>query len=258
MEKKVILTDKQGPLLRITLNRPDTLNALSQSMLQELDEVFREVENDSTLRGVIMTGSGRAFAAGADIRELSAMDARQAAALSSFGQTLFTRIQHFSRPVIAAINGFALGGGCELAMACHLRIATEESKMGQPESTLGIIPGYGATQRLAQLVGRGRALEFMFTGDMISASEALAIGLVNKVVPKEHLMTEAAAIMDKILAKGPVAITRIIEAVNAGFGFEERGLESERAGFAACASTEDFKEGTEAFLSKRKPVFSGR
>jgi enoyl-CoA hydratase len=245
--------------LVITLSRPQALNALNIALLGELRAVIESVYQNATIQGVIITGDGeKAFVAGADIKELTNLSKEEALKLSASGQQLFKMIEDCPKPVIAAINGFTLGGGCELAMACHMRIATESSKFGQPEVNLGIIPGYGATQRLTQLVGRGKALELMLTGDMISAQEAKSIGLVNHVVSnKEELMTLAGKIIDKIATKGPIAIGHVIKSVNAGFGFEASGYAAEAKYFAECTTTSDFKEGTSAFIEKRQPKFSG-
>jgi len=227
--------------------------------LNGLREIIQEAYHDKNIRGIIITGEGeKAFVAGADIKELSVRNQAEMQELSQNGQILFKQIEDFPKPVIAAINGFALGGGCELAMACHVRIATENSKFGQPEVTLGIIPGYGGTQRLTQLVGRGKALELMMTGDMISAQEAKSLGLVNHVVADKIALMEAAnAMMTKIQSKSPIAIAQLIKAVNTGFSFEHEGYKTEAENFATCSTTEDFKEGTAAFMEKRKPNFSG-
>jgi enoyl-CoA hydratase len=244
----------------VTLSRPEALNALNNALLDELSSVIDEIYNSSEVRGVILTGDGeKAFVAGADIKELTVLSQQDAFKLSKKGQQLFKRIEECPKPVIAAINGFTLGGGCELAMACHMRIATEKSKFGQPEVNLGIIPGYGATQRLTQLVGRGKALELMLTGDMISAADALSLGLVNRVVnSKEELMPMCIKILETISSKAPIAVQYIIESVNDGFGFEERGYESEATNFGKCTTTMDFKEGTAAFIEKRQPKFKGQ
>ncbi|MBL7859421.1 MAG: enoyl-CoA hydratase/isomerase family protein [Cyclobacteriaceae bacterium] len=255
-----IKTQNTSGLLWVTISRPEALNALNAEVLQTLREIIQEAYQNNAIKGIILTGEGdKAFVAGADIKELSSLNAEQAFALAQKGQLLFKQLEDSPKPIIAAINGFALGGGCELAMACHIRIATENAKFGQPEVNLGIIPGYGGTQRLTQLVGRGKALELMLTGDLISAQEAKAIGLVNHVVAnREELMTLAQTIMSKILSKGPVAVAHVIKSVNAGFSFEQEGYQAEATSFAACATTEDFKEGTAAFLEKRKPTFSGK
>lgn len=249
-----------GVCLTITISRAEALNALNIALLSELAVAIKQASENDTIRGVIITGAGdKAFVAGADIKELSSLSEADAHRLSQSGQELFASIENLSKPVIAAIDGFALGGGCELAMACHMRIATENSKFGQPEVNLGIIPGYGATQRLAQLVGRGKALELMLTGDMISAQEAKSIGLVNHVVPtKAELLAMATKIIEKIATKGPLAVNYVIKTVNAGYSFEKQGYEMEAKYFAKCATTADFKEGTAAFIEKRKPQFKGK
>jgi enoyl-CoA hydratase len=246
--------------LTVTISRPDAMNALNAEVLDGLRKIIQEVYQNNTVKGIIVTGEGdKAFVAGADIKELSSLNKEQAFELAQKGQKLFSLLENCPKPVIAAVNGFALGGGCELAMACHIRIASENAKFGQPEVNLGIIPGYGGTQRLTQLVGRGKALELIMTGDMISAQEARAIGLVNHVVStRDELMEFANKMMTKILSKGPVAIAKVIKSVNAGFEFEATGYEAEAENFAACTLTEDFREGTTAFLEKRKPNFQGR
>ena len=225
-----------------------------------LREVMQETYQSNEIKGVVITGEGdKAFVAGADIKELAALNQAEALKLSQKGQEVFKSIEDCPKPIIAAINGFALGGGCELAMACHIRVATENSKFGQPEVNLGIIPGYGGTQRLTQLVGRGKALELMLTADMINAQEAKTIGLVNHVVSnRDELMAFVEKMMSKILAKGPVAVAHLIKTVNAGFGFEKTGYESEADAFGKCAVTHDFREGTSAFFEKRPAVFKGQ
>jgi enoyl-CoA hydratase len=225
-----------------------------------LRQLLQEVYQRNEIRGVIITGDGeKAFVAGADIKELASLSQAEAVKLSQKGQEVFKSIEDCPKPVIAAINGFALGGGCELAMACHLRIATENSKFGQPEVNLGIIPGYGATQRLTQLVGRGKALELMLTCDIITAQEAKGLGLVNHVVSnRDELMALAEKIMNKIIGKGPVAVAQVIKSVNAGYAFEGAGYEAEADAFGKCAATNDFQEGTSAFLEKRPAVFTGK
>ncbi|HMG88614.1 MAG TPA: enoyl-CoA hydratase-related protein [Chryseolinea sp.] len=247
-------------ILTVTLSRPKALNALNLELLEGLRGIIQELYQNNDTKGLILTGDGdKAFVAGADIKEITSLTPDQAHELSKRGQELFKLIENCPKPVIAAVNGFALGGGCELAMACHIRIATENAKFGQPEVTLGLIPGYGGTQRLPQLIGRGKALELMLTADMISAQEAKALGLVNHVVSnKDDLMDLADAIMKKIIANAPGAITKIIRSVNAGYEFENAGYESEAENFAACTETEDFKEGTNAFIQKKKPNFTGK
>jgi enoyl-CoA hydratase len=247
-------------VLTVTISRPKALNALNAELLEELHDIIQELYQNNDTRGLIITGDGdKAFVAGADIKELALLTREQALELAKQGQALFKKIEECPKPIIAAINGFALGGGCELAMACHMRIATENAKFGQPEVNLGIMPGYGGTQRLAQLVGRGKALELILTGDQISAQEAKALGLVNHVVSnRDELMSTANTIMNKIVSKSPVAIANIIRSVNAGFGFENEGYTTESQSFAACAITDDFREGTKSFIEKRQPTFTGR
>ena len=249
-----------GQVITVTISRPKALNALNAELLDELQDIIQNLYENPDIRGLILTGDGeKAFVAGADIKELAILDQQQALELAKKGQDLFKKIEDCPKPIIAAVNGFALGGGCELAMACHMRIATENAKFGQPEINLGIIPGYGGTQRLTQLVGRGKALELILTGDVISAQEAKALGLVNHVVSnREELMSLANSIMNKIATKSPIAVSNVIKSVNAGFEFENAGYVAEAKYFAACASTEDFKEGTTAFIEKRPPNFTGK
>lgn len=241
-----------------TINRPDKMNALSIGLLAELIEIVTEFESNNELRGMVITGTGEsAFAAGADIAEFADFDEQQAREMSSKGHTLFKKIQNCSKPIIAAVNGFALGGGCELAMACHFRIASENAKFGQPEVNLGVIPGYGGTQRLIDLIGKGRATELLMTGDMISSEQALAWGLVNEITKVEDLLAFCLKKLKKISQKGPLAIARIVKCVNA---YSNKGLnayELEVEEFAASFETADFKEGTKAFIEKRRPTFSG-
>ncbi|MFO7257276.1 MAG: enoyl-CoA hydratase-related protein [Bacteroidota bacterium] len=250
--------DADGVLV-VTFSRTEALNALNQATLHELAQTVDDIYNNDQIRGVIFIGDGeKAFVAGADIRELSALSREDALALSEYGQGLFRKIENCPKPIIAAINGFALGGGCELAMACHIRIAVEHAKLGQPEVNLGIIPGYGGTQRLTQLVGRGRALELILTGDMIDAAEAHRIGVINHTVPdRVALLSLARQILLKILSKAPYAVAKAIDSVNAAVDGDD-GYEAEARNFADCAATDDFKEGTSAFLEKRKPNFKGR
>lgn len=249
----------ENGLLTITMSRPEALNALNKASLQELETTITEARTNPSVKGIVITGEGeKAFVAGADIKEFTSLTKETATELSKRGQALFKMIEDCEKPVIAAVNGFALGGGCELAMACHLRIATENAKFGQPEVNLGIIPGYGGTQRLVQLVGRGKALELLMTGDLITAQEAKAIGLVNHVVPtQQDLHAMVSTVMGKMLSKGAVALAGIIKSVNAGFAFEAEGYKAEIDNFSTCTGTEDFKEGTAAFIEKRKPNFKG-
>jgi enoyl-CoA hydratase len=254
------LTINFGAVTTITITRPAALNALNQETLGELESAMQQVYTRDDIKGVIITGDGdKAFVAGADIRELASLSREKTKQLAEHGQGIFKMVENCPKPVIAAVNGFALGGGCELAMACHIRIASDNAKFGQPEVNLGTIPGYGGTQRLTQLVGRGKALELILTGDLISAQEAKAIGLVNHVTAtKIELMELAQKIMAKILMKGPLAIAAAIKSVNEGFHFEEAGYASEVANFAELATTKDFTEGTNAFLEKRQPSFTGK
>ncbi len=249
-----------GQVITATITRPKSLNALNAELLGELHDLIQDLYRNDDIRGLILTGEGeKAFVAGADIKELAILNRAQALELAEKGQSLFKKIEECPKPVIAAVNGFALGGGCELAMACHIRIATENAKFGQPEVNLGIIPGYGGTQRLTQLVGRGKALEMMLTGDLISAQDAKALGLVNHLVSsRDELMALANSIMNKIVSKSPIAVSNVIKSVNAGFGFENEGFVAESENFAACAETDDFKEGTAAFIEKRSPNFTGK
>lgn len=253
-------TQYNDHILTVTLSRPKAMNALNLELLENIRDIVQELIQNNDTKGLILTGDGdKAFVAGADIKELASLTPEQAHTLSKNGQELFSMIENCPKPIIAAVNGFALGGGCELAMACHIRIATENAKFGQPEVTLGLIPGYGGTQRLTQLVGRGKALELMLTADMISASEAKTLGLVNHVVAnKDDLLELATSIMKKIIGNAPIAIANTIKSVNAGYEFETAGYKSEAQNFAACTQTEDFKEGTTAFIQKRKPNFAGK
>lgn len=251
--------DAEG-MARITVNRPDKLNALNRETMGELADAFTRAQSDAAVRGVILTGSGeKAFVAGADINELAILTPIEAQALSLRGQAILRALECMPKPSVAAVNGFALGGGLELAMACTIRIASENAKLGQPEVKLGIVPGYGGTQRLPRLVGRGRALEMLLSGDPIDAAEALRIGLVNAVVPQAELLERSRAWLRKAAANGPRAVALTMEAVDAGLnaGIEE-GLRVEAMAFGLSASTEDRREGTRAFLEKRKPAFAGR
>jgi enoyl-CoA hydratase len=242
----------------ITVNRPDKLNALNDRVIAELGEAIDQVVSDSAVGGIILTGAGRAFVAGADISELERHGALSAKALAQTGQDVFRRFEVSPKPVIAAVNGFALGGGCELAMSCHIRIASDAAKFGQPEVKLGLIPGYGGTQRLPRLIGRGRALQLLLTGEMIDAQEAYRIGLVNRVVPGAELLPAATEMMRAILANAPVAIANVIEVVNRGYDATiEDALTLEATAFGLLAATDDKREGTRAFLEKRAARFTG-
>ena len=254
-----ILTDLAEGIFTITINRPDKLNALNAAVFTDIDTVITEVQNNSAVKSIIITGAGqKAFVAGADITEFGGLDKASAKALAQRGQDIFLKIEQSKKPVIAAVNGFALGGGCELAMACHFRIASENAKFGQPEVNLGLIPGYGGTQRLTQLIGKGRAIELLITGNMIDAATALQYGLVNYVVPAAELLLKATAILQIINTKAPIAIAKCIEAANAVFNETINGFEAEITAFGDCFDTTDMKEGTAAFLEKRKPSFIGK
>jgi len=250
----------EWPLARVTINRPAKLNALNRATLDELSRVFEHLRGAAELRAVILTGAGgKAFAAGADISEIAALDALAARRFSQAGNDLFRAIELFPVPVLCAVNRFALGGGCELAMACTLRIASDNAWLGQPEVKLGLIPGYGGTQRLARLIGRGPALEILLAGDPVNAAEALRLGLVNHVVPPPDLLPTAEALARKIAANAPRAVEFCLEAVRRGLDMSiEEGLAFEANLFALSCSTQDMKEGTCAFLEKRAPQFHGR
>jgi enoyl-CoA hydratase len=250
----------KGPICYITMNRPKVMNALNRRTVEELNTAFHAAKEDVTVKGIILTGAGeKAFIAGADIAELSAIDGDQAGEFSATGQEVLSFIETLGKPVIAAVNGFALGGGCETAMACTIRIAAEHAKFGQPEVKLGIIPGYGGTQRLPRLVGKGRALQLILTGDLIDAHEALRIGLVNEVVPAKDLLSRCEAILKQIGANAPLAIRYSIDAVNEGIETDlGSGLKLEAKYFALAAATEDREEGTSAFVQKRAPQFQGK
>jgi enoyl-CoA hydratase len=249
-----------GPIAYVTVNRPEVLNALNHETWEGLGRAFEEAQQDPAVRGVILTGAGeKAFIAGADISELAEITAVEAQKSSRFGQSVLDLIENLGKPVIAAVNGFALGGGCETAMACTIRVASEKAKFGQPEVTLGLLPGGGGTQRLPRLVGKGRALQLILSGEIISAQEAYRIGLVNEVVPPAELIPRAEAILKRILANAPIAIRLSLEAVNKGMETsQDEGLALEASFFGLCAGTEDKKEGTTAFLRKRPPQFQGR
>jgi len=255
-----LLYEKKDTIAYVTLNRPKVLNALSQRTWENLRTAFEDARDDAAVRGVILTGAGdKAFIAGADISELAQVTAVEAEKSSSYGQEVLNLIENLGKPVIAAVNGFALGGGCETAMACTIRVAVENAKFGQPEVTLGLIPGGGGTQRLPRLVGKGLALQLILSGGMISAQEAYRIGLVNEVVPAADLITRAEAILKQIFANAPLAVKYSLEAVNKGMETSQAvGLSLEASLFGLCAGTEDKKEGTSAFLEKRTPQFQGR
>ena len=260
MNYQTLLVENRNKIAFVTVNRPDKLNALNAQAKDELRQVFASIKSDSAVDVVILTGAGeQAFVAGTDIKELTDLDRASGQAFSEGGQAVSNLIENLGKPVIAAVNGYALGGGAELALACHIRISSENAKFGQPEVNLGVIPGYGGTQRLARLVGKAKAMEMILTGDPIDAQEALRIGLVSKVVPQSELMRAAEEIAQKILAKGQIAVRKAIQAVNAS---QEKsltdGLAVEATLFGECCATEDFKEGTRAFLEKRKAAFKNK
>jgi enoyl-CoA hydratase len=255
----IILTTANS-IATITINRPEKLNALNVATIQELHEAFSGLEKDNEIRVIILTGTGeKAFVAGADIAEFAHFSMEEGAKLAAEGQQkLFDFVENLSKPVIAAVNGFALGGGLELAMACHFRVASDNAKMGLPEVSLGVIPGYGGTQRLPQLVGKGRAMEMIMTAGMITADDAYRVGLVNHTVPQPELLEFCNGIANKIIRNSPTAISQAVAAVNSGFVAGENGYQTEISNFGKCFGTEDFKEGTTAFLEKRKAVFLGK
>ncbi len=255
--KNLILSLEEG-ILTITISRPESLNALNTETINEIHLAFQEALDEEAVKGIIVTGAGdKAFVAGADINEIAELNELNGRKFSENGQEVFNTIENCEKPVIAAVNGFALGGGCELAMACHIRIASENAQFGQPEVNLGIIPGYGGTQRLTRLAGKGKALELMMTGKMISAEDARELGLVNQVVSQEILIEFSRNLMKKILEQSPIAVAQIIACVNAAFSSEENGYQTEANSFSNCCRTDDFKEGTAAFIEKRKPEFKG-
>jgi enoyl-CoA hydratase len=255
-----VLYEIKGDIAYITMNRPQVLNALNKYALVELREAFERARDNSDVRGVILTGAGdKAFIAGADIAELARSTAVEAEESTRNGQAILTLIENLGKPVIAAVNGFALGGGCETAMACTIRIAAEHARFGQPEVKLGLMPGYGGTQRLPRLVGKGRALQLILSGDSITAQEAYRIGLVNEVVPSAGLIARAEAILKQIHSNAPLGLKFALEAVNKGADTSlDEGLAIESSLFAICTTTDDKKEGTSAFLEKRSPKFQGR
>lgn len=251
-------TALQNNIFIITINRPDKLNAINNMVMTELDAAVDEIYENNGIKSAIITGSGtKAFVAGADISEFMHVT-DEGTALAKRGQDIFFRIENSPKPIVAAVNGFALGGGCELAMACHFRIASENAKFGQPEINLGLIPGYGGTQRLTQLIGKGRAMELLMTGNPIDAATALQYGLVNYVVPQEELMNKTTSILAMINAKAPLALAKCIKAANTVFNYSVSGYDVEANSFGDCFKTADMKEGATAFLEKRKPVFTGK
>ena len=259
MPYETLQYDKRNAIGYVKINRPDKLNAMNRKVMEELVDCFQSLQTDDEVRVVILTGSGeKAFVAGADINELALLDALTGREKALIGQRAFNLIENLGKPVIAAINGFAVGGGCELAMACTLRIASETARLGQPEVKIGLLPGYGGSQRLPRLVGKGRALEMILTGEPITAAEAHRIGLVNQVVPAAELLTAAEKLAQKIVANAPLAIKFALEAVNHGLEMSAaEGQFLEATLFGLCCSTTDMKEGTRAFLEKRPAKFTG-
>jgi enoyl-CoA hydratase len=259
MAYTTLLFDLADGIATITINRPDKLNALNATVIGELDDAAARVARDAEIRAVLLTGAGtKAFVAGADIGEIGGQGAQAGQARARTGQRMMRRLEQCGKPVLAAVNGFALGGGCELAMACHLRVASESARFGQPEVKLGIGPGYGGTVRLPRLVGRGRALELLLTGAMIDAQEAWRIGLVNRVVPADRLIADSTALLRAILENGPLAVRACLELVDAGLDLAlDQALDLEAAWFGLLSETADMREGTRAFLEKRKPQFTG-
>lgn len=254
-----IVTELSDGVYTITINRPDKLNALSKDVFTDISNAVDEIQNNPAIKSAIITGAGpKAFVAGADITEFGGLDKAAAMALAKRGQDIFFKIERSKKPIIAAVNGFALGGGCELAMACHFRVASDNAKFGQPEVNLGLIPGYGGTQRLTQLIGKGRAIELLISGNMVDANTALQYGLVNYVVLPEELLNKTRSILQVINTKAPVAIAKCIETANVVFDETKDGFEEEIKSFGECFDTNDMKEGTAAFLEKRKAVFTGK
>lgn len=260
MNNETLLLSSTNRVATVTINRPDKLNALNAQAKSELKALFAAIKTDTTVDVVVLTGAGeKAFVAGTDIGELTALNGVTGKEFSANGQEVFDLIENLGKPVIAAVNGYALGGGCELALACHIRIASENAKFGQPEVNLGIIPGYGGTQRLARLIGRGRAMEMILTGNQIDAQEALRIGLVNKVVPQSELMKAATDMAAAIASKGQIAIRMALKAVNmTQEATLSDGQQLEASLFGVCCDSEDFREGTQAFMQKRKLAFKNR
>lgn len=261
---QTLLTELQEGIFIITINRPDKLNALNKQVFDDLDKAIDEVYHRHDIHAAVITGSGKAFVAGADIAEFSSFNKEQAVKLSKRGQFVFQKIESSTKPIIAAVNGFALGGGCELAMACHFRVASTFAKFGQPEVNLGLIPGYGGTQRLTQLVGKGKSMEWQMTGQIVDATEAHQYGLVNHVVEADQLLIKSKEILQLIATKAPLAIAKVIDLVNtavlsdSAYTNGKSGYEKEAELFGSCFETADMKEGTSAFLEKRKATFTGK
>ncbi len=259
MPYSTLLTDIKDGIITITINRPDKLNALNKDVFTDLDNAIDDMLTNPDIKAAVITGTGqKAFVAGADITEFDSLTKTGAITLAKRGQAVFFKIENSAKPVIAAVNGFALGGGCELAMACHFRIASENAKFGQPEVNLGLLPGYGGTQRLAQLIGKGRAIELLISGGMVDAATALGFGLVNYVVPLKDLLPKAYVLLATIGTKAPLAVAACITAVNALYDGTKNGYNTEANLFGECFNTSDRKEGAAAFLEKRKPSFKGK
>jgi enoyl-CoA hydratase len=258
MSYQTLLTSLENNILTVTINRPDKLNALNKEVFTDLENVLQDINTNAEIKSAIITGAGqKAFAAGADISEFVGLSVEEGSGLAKRGQRIFQLIEDCSKPIVAAVNGFSLGGGCELAMACHFRVASDNAKFGQPEVNLGLIPGYGGTQRLVQLIGKGRAIELLISAALIDAATALQYGLVNYVVPQEELLPKTISILSTINSKAPVAIAKCIEAANAVFNQSRNGYHVEMDGFGKCFGTSDMKEGITAFLEKRKASFKG-
>lgn len=255
---ETLLVDVEQHICIITINRPDKLNAINKTVMEELGKAIDEVYNNAAIKSAIITGSGsKAFVAGADITEFQGLTKEQGMALAKKGHDIFFKIENAPKPIVAAVNGFALGGGCELALSCHFMIASDNARFGQPEVNLGLIPGYGGTQRLVQVAGKGRAMELLMSGKMISAKDAQTYGLVNEVVSPEELLPKVKEILQTIQSKAPIALANIIECIN-NFDHTQKGYDLEVQKFGECFATEDMKEGASAFLEKRKPVFKGK
>jgi enoyl-CoA hydratase len=256
---QTLLTELSDHILAVTINRPDKLNALNKIVIEELSDAINEIYYNPEIKAAIITGSGaKAFVAGADISEFIALDGKGGKALAQKGQdNVFDKIENSPKPIIAAVNGFALGGGCELAMACHFRLASDNAKFGQPEVNLGLVPGYGGTQRLTQLIGKGKAMELTMTGNMIDANEALRLGLVNHIITQENLLSETKKILQTIISKAPLAIAEVITLINHAAYGKADGLQKEIEAFGKLFDTADAKEGAKAFLEKRKANFTG-
>lgn len=259
MSYSTLLTALENGIFTITINRPDKLNALNKDVFTDLDNVLNEIHSNADIRSVIITGAGpKAFVAGADITEFGGLNKEQAMELAKRGQDIFARIENSGKPIVAAVNGFALGGGCELAMSCHFRVAAENAKFGQPEVNLGLIPGYGGTQRLVQLIGKGKAMELLMSACMIDANEAKQLGLVNYVTTPDTLLEHTKKLLEVINNKAPLAVAGCIKAANAVYDESKDGYALEIEEFGNAFATEDMKEGTTAFLEKRKAVFTGK